>query len=168
MYEYVNITFYMSNKDGSGVLRGEDLYHTGLVVDDLDQSLEIIAARAGHRFARPLSTQARLRTPAGESTVPLRFTYSQGPGPLVELIQAVPGTHWQPVAGSGLHHLGYWADDVEAESAALADAGLPLEAAGLGPAGQVLWAYHYAHGAVRVELVARATKPFIDALVKGE
>jgi len=149
------------------VPQGEDLYHTGIVVDDFDKALAQLAAQAGHRFAEPMKSSLRLRTPAGESTVDLLVTYSCGPGPLIEVIQAVPGTHWQPVAGSGLHHLGYWVDDIGAESAALIAAGMPLEAAGLGPDDQVVYAYHYDEHSVRIELVDRAMKPFIDAWISG-
>jgi catechol 2,3-dioxygenase-like lactoylglutathione lyase family enzyme len=144
--------------------RGEDLYHTGVVVDDFDQALAQLSARAGHQFAEPMASSLRLRTPAGELTVDLLVAYSRGPGPLVEVIKAVPGTHWQPVAGSGLHHLGYWVDDIDAESAALSAAGMPLEAAGLGPDGQIFYVYHYEEDGVRIELVDRKMKPFIDEL----
>lgn len=144
------------------MLRGEDLYHTGIVVDDFDEALCRLTAQVGHRFGEPRKTRLRLRTAAGESTVELLVTYSCGSPPLIEVIQAVPGTHWQPVAGSGLHHLGYWADDIKAESAALSAAGLPLEAAGLGPDDQIVYVYHYGEGGIRIELVDRAMKPVID------
>lgn len=144
------------------MLRGEDLYHTGIVVNDFKESLDRLEAQAGHRFAEPMKYDVRLRTPSGESTVELLVTYSCGTGPLIEVIRAVPGTHWQPVSGSGLHHLGYWSDDIEADSKDLAAAGLPLEAAGLGPDDQVVYAYHHGEGGIRIELVDRAMKPVID------
>ena len=144
------------------MLRGEDLYHTGIVVEDFDESLDRLASQAGHIFAEPMKYDVRLRTPSGETTVELLVTYSCGTGPLIEVIRAVPGTHWLPVAGSGLHHLGYWSDDIDGDSAALAAAGLPLEAAGLGPDDQVVYAYHYVQGGIRIELVDRAMKPVID------
>lgn len=46
----------------------------------------------------------------------------------VEIIQSVPGTLWKPVAGSGIHHLGYWSDDVAADSAELAADGVDVAA----------------------------------------
>ena len=141
---------------------GEDLFHTGIVVDDFDQTLAELTARAGHQFAEPMASSLHLRTPAGDLTVDLLVAYSRGPGPLLEVIKAVPGTHWQPVVGSGLHHLGYWVDDIDGESAALTAAGMPLEAAGLGPDDQVVYVYHYDEGGVRIELVDRKIKPFID------
>jgi catechol 2,3-dioxygenase-like lactoylglutathione lyase family enzyme len=147
------------------VLRGEDLYHTGIVVADLDQALDDLAARGGYRFAEPMTADLSIRTPAGQSTVAFRATYSCGPGPLVEVIQQVPGTHWTPVAGSGLHHLGYWVDDIEAESAALVASGVPLEAAGLAPDGRVMYSYHYGGEGIRYEIVDRMAKPFIDAWI---
>lgn len=142
--------------------RAQDLYHTGIVVDDFDPALDQLTASGGHRFAEPMNSSVRLRTPSGETTVDLLVTYSCGPGPLVEVIKAVPGTHWQAVTGSGLHHLGYWVDDIEAESAALSAAGIPLEAAGLGPDDQVMYVYHYNEGGVRIELVDRSIKPMMD------
>lgn len=148
--------------------RGEDLFHTGIVVDDLGRALDELIARTGHRFADPMTWSLQLRTPDGEQTVDLCATYSRGPGPLIEVIEAVPGTHWRAVSGSGLHHLGYWVDDIGGESAALTKAGVPLEAAGVGPDGQVLYAYHFNADGIRIELVDRMMKPFIDQWTSPE
>lgn len=142
--------------------RGEDLYHTGIVVEDFDQALNQLGEYTGHQFTEPMESSVSLRTPTGELTAELLVAYSCGPGPLIEVIKSVPGTPWQSVAGSGLHHLGYWVDDIDAESAALTAAGLPMEAQGLGPDGQVLYVYHYNEGGVRVELVDRAIKSMMD------
>jgi len=145
------------------VLRPEDQYHAGIVVADLDATLEKLTALAGYQFADEYKGDNLVRTPDGESLVSMRFAYSLGPAPLIEVIQQCPGTVWMPVPGSGLHHVGYWVDDVEAESAALEAAGLSLEVAGVGPDGNPYWAYYSDGIGPRLELVSRAAKPMIDA-----
>ena len=77
--------------------------------------------------------------------------------PRLEIIQAVPGTLWEPAAGSGIHHLGYWSDDVAADSAALEERGYALEAAGQ------VWAYHRNPAGPRIELVNRVVQPGMEA-----
>ena len=37
--------------------------------------------------------------------------------PRVEVIQSVPGTLWVPAVGSGIHHIGYWSDDIARDAA---------------------------------------------------
>jgi hypothetical protein len=99
--------------------------------------------------------------------VTLKFTYSCPPAPQVEIIREVPGTIYTPEPGSGIHHLGYWADDVTAASAALEAAGAPLEAAGPGPDGRLVWAYHRPEGGPRYELVDSMAKPMMEAWWSG-
>jgi len=53
--------------------------------------------------------------PDGEATLDLVFTYSKTE-PRVEVIQSMPGTLWVPAEDSGIHHLGYWSDDVAADA----------------------------------------------------
>jgi len=74
----------------------------------------------------------------------------------MEVIQAVAGTLWMPAAGSGIHHLGYWSDDVAADSAALEAQGYALEAAGQ------VWAYHRSPAGPRIELVNRVVQPMLE------
>ena len=62
-------------------------------------------------------------TPDGEITVPMKMVYS-GADPRLELLQTVAGTVWTP-ADSGVHHIGYWSDDVESDLAALNPAEWP-------------------------------------------
>ncbi|HET6951515.1 MAG TPA: VOC family protein [Acidimicrobiales bacterium] len=150
------------------MLKPEGWYHTGIVVSEFDAALERLSAQAGYRFAEPLELEFPVRTAKGESAVTLRFTYSRPPGPQVEVIQEVPGTIYVPEPGSGLHHLGYWVDDVDAASAALEAAGAPLEAAGPSPDGTLMWAYHRPESGPRYELVRSDAKPMLEAWWNGE
>lgn len=100
-------------------------------------------------------------TPQGGVTVPMRMAYS-GTVPRVEILQTVPGTIWVP-ADSGLHHLGYWSDDVESDLATLEASGMRYEVKGFNPdgSGTLLWPYCKGRTGPRIELVSRAMEPFI-------
>ena len=71
----------------------------------------------------------------------MKMVYS-GAEPRLELLQTVPGTVWTP-ADSGVHHLGYWSDDVESDLATLESNGMTLEVKSYNPdgSGTLLWAY---------------------------
>jgi hypothetical protein len=71
------------------------------------------------------------------------------------VIQSIPGTLWTPGPGSGIHHLGYWSDDVAADAALLGSRGYPAEATGVRPDGTAVWAYHRSPSGPRRELVSR-------------
>jgi hypothetical protein len=105
--------------------------------------------------------------PDGEREVELRFVYSRNV-PRMEVIQAIEGTVWVPSAGSGIHHLGYWSDDVGGDGARLESSGYVLEAAGRVPNGSSPWSYHWAPGGVRVELIDRALQPMLERFWSDE
>ena len=86
-----------------------------------------------------------------------------GAEPRLEILQTVPGTVWVP-ADSGVHHLGYWSDDVESDLAALEANGMRYEVKSYNPdgSGTLLWAYCKGPAGPRIELVSRAMAPFIE------
>jgi hypothetical protein len=146
-------------------MKASDQYHAGIVVDDFDATLEDLAALFGYEFASPLalSTPVRL-TDDGQTTdrmIDLRFTYSVSV-PRVEIIQSIPGTLWIPATGSGIHHLGYWSDDLPADSSLLQERGYALEAYGARDDGTAIWAYHRGVVGPRIELVSRELLPFME------
>jgi hypothetical protein len=61
-----------------------------------------------------------------------------------------------PAPASGIHHLGYWSDDVTADAAHLTARGYAAEATGVRPDGTAVWAYHRNASGPRIELVSRA------------
>jgi hypothetical protein len=146
-------------------VRASDQYHAGIVVDDFDAALADLSALFGYEFASPLALSTPVRFPedgqTAERTIDLRFTYSVTV-PRVEVIQTIPGTLWIPAAGSGIHHLGYWSDDLGADSSLLEERGYPLEAAGARPDGTAIWAYHRGAAGPRIELVSRELLPFLE------
>ena len=80
--------------------------------------------------------------------------------PRLEIIQAIAGTIWEP-ASSGIHHLGYWSDDVAADSAALTAQGFELELHG-GPAEVPMFAYHRGASGPRIEILSRLVEPMFE------
>ncbi len=143
-------------------MKPENLYHTGIVVDDLDATLDRFTKVAGYRWTDVVEVDQVAQTPEGEVTIPMRMAYS-GTAPRLEILQTAPGTIWIP-ADSGVHHLGYWSDNVESDLATLEANGMRYEVKAFNPdgSGTLLWAYCKAPAGPRIELVSRAMKPFIE------
>ena len=143
------------------LMKAENLYHTGIVVDDLEATMEWLAKVAGYTWTDVVSVDQEAVTPDGEVTIPMKMVYS-GAEPRLELLQTVPGTVWTP-ADSGVHHLGYWSDDVESDLATLESNGLSVEVKSYNPdgSGTLLWAYAKGPVGPRIELVSRNMQPFI-------
>jgi hypothetical protein len=142
-------------------MNGADQFHVGVVVDDLESALDELADLFGYRWCPPMALPMPVVLPSGEQTVDLRFTYSVTT-PHVEVIQVIPGTLWVPVDGSGIHHLGYWSDDVGADAARLADRGYAMEATGVQPDGTPYWAYYRSPIGPRIELVSRQVQAGLE------
>jgi catechol 2,3-dioxygenase-like lactoylglutathione lyase family enzyme len=138
-------------------MKPTDLYHAGIVVDDFDATLGWFTDTAGYLWCEPYAGEQLVLTPDGERTIPMRLTYSIDE-PRLEILQAVPGTVWTP-ADSGIHHLGYWSDDIDGDAARLEQNGMKLEATAPLPDGATLFAYYKGSGRTRVELVNRIMQP---------
>jgi len=95
--------------------------------------MEWLTKLAGYTWTDVVEVEQVAQTPAGEVTIPMKMVYS-GADPRLELLQTVPGTVWAP-ADSGVHHIGYWSDDVESDLAALQAAGMDLEVKSYNPDG---------------------------------
>jgi catechol 2,3-dioxygenase-like lactoylglutathione lyase family enzyme len=143
-------------------VKPENLYHSGIVVDDLDATLDWFTKVAGYRWTDVVEVDQVAQTPHGEVTIPMRMAYS-GDAPRLEILQTAPGTIWVP-ADSGVHHLGYWSDDVESDLATLEANGMQCEVKSYNPdgSGTLLWAYCKGVAGPRIELVSRAMEPFIE------
>jgi Glyoxalase/Bleomycin resistance protein/Dioxygenase superfamily len=114
-----------------------ELYHTGLVVDDLDQAMNVLTSVAGLRWATPRVVSGTIRTSQGPLYRSSRFTYSVDGPHHVELIQHVDGTAWLTATGGRrVHHLGLWVDDLGAAMHSMQTRGLPAEFHGLDAQGR--------------------------------
>ncbi|HUC38303.1 MAG TPA: VOC family protein [Acidimicrobiales bacterium] len=137
----------------------EDLYHTGIVVEDFDAAMRWFTDVAGYRWCDELAVEQEVWTPEGERKVPIHFAYSMSE-PRLEVVEAVPDTVWAP-SGSGAHHLGFWSDDVDSDIEKLVRNGIHVEVKAPMPDGSSLWAYCHGPGAPRLELVSRSLEPMM-------
>jgi hypothetical protein len=143
-----------------------DLYHTGIVVHDLERAKAEMSEQLGITWGVQGTSEQPVVLEGCPATLTFGFAYSaQGPH-RIELVQAIPGTLWEVPRPGSAHHLGYWCDDVPAMSAALAARGLPLAARIDGPAPIVM---HRAASGLYVELVGRSLREmlFVQDLAAG-
>lgn len=143
-------------------MRAADQFHVGMVVPDLGRAQAGLSDLLGYEWTVGMTSEVAVRYPDGPGSVTLSLVYSVTE-PRVELVQEIPGTLWVP-ADSGVHHLGYWSDDVAADSAELLAAGYRHEVSGLDGDGRPYWAYHRSGAGPRIELVSSALRPVLTAL----
>ena len=144
-------------------MKAADQFHIGIVVDDFEGTLARLTGLFGYAWGPEFSGPTPVVLPTGPATPSLRFAYSTT-APRIEVIRSVPGQPlWQP-ADSGVHHLGFWSDDVVSDSATLAAQGYAPEVRGVRPDGAPYWAYHRPANGPRIELVSRALEPSMGQL----
>jgi hypothetical protein len=143
-------------------VRAADQFHVGIVAEDFDATLAELAHLFGYQWCEEVGGTIPVGLPTGVADIELRCVYSKST-PRLEVVRPVPGTVWIPAAGSGIHHVGYWSDDVAVDSAELERRGYAAEAVGVGPEGAPLWAYHRSPTGPRIELVARALQPGLES-----
>ncbi len=94
-------------------------YHLCFVVQDIEAATREMTETLGVAWS-PVR-DGRL----GEWDYRIVFSV-EGP-PFLELIEGPPGSPWDASAGSRFDHLGFWADEIEADKQALADRGARLD-----------------------------------------
>ena len=99
----------------------------------------------------------------GQTTIPLKFTYScEGPQH-VELLQGAPGTIWDGSDAPGVHHMGIWVDDVKETTERLMKEGWSLEIAQVSPEeGYGAFSYVRSPTGFLLEPVTRAALPAFE------
>lgn len=135
-------------------MKATDQFHIGIVVDDLEAALEELGGLFGYTWCPVFAIETPVVLPDGEMMLDLRFAYSTTE-PRVEIIRAVSGTPWVPAEGSGIHHAGYWSEDMAVDGRRLEAHGYAEEARGVLPDGTPIWAYHRSPTGPRIELVSR-------------
>jgi hypothetical protein len=145
------------------------LFKTGFLVTDLEGAMRDLGRWLGVAWTPVQQSRLVLATPNGREQVELRFVYSTGSPPYLELLESQPKGYYAAPTGAYLHHVGRWADDLAKASRALAGAGLPLEAAGVDASGRspAIFAFHRGAHGLRIELVDRALQPGFEAWLAG-
>jgi catechol 2,3-dioxygenase-like lactoylglutathione lyase family enzyme len=148
-------------------LRPQDLYHTGIIVPDLDAAMARLSALAGYRWITPLSYTLPFRTATGTRELTSTIVYSVQ-SPHVELLQEVPGSPWTAAPGNSVHHLGYFTDDLADTAELLESNGFTFEMTADVPGQDLaLFAYYVDPFGTRVEIVDRALFPDFSAFVQS-
>jgi hypothetical protein len=142
-------------------VKGQDQFHVGIVVDDLEAALAEHTELFGYQWCDVISVPTQVTLPDGDHELEFTFAYSVTV-PRLEMIRTMPGTLWEPAADSGIHHLGYWSDDVAADSAELVRRGFVTEATGHRPDGEPYWSFHRSTSGPRLELVSSSVKEGLE------
>ncbi len=150
-----------------GAVEPEDFFEIGLIVTDLEQARAELTATLGITFTDIMDGFLPMRDAAGNEESPrLRMCYSRQ-FPYLEVIEEQPGTRLTKPAGTALHHLGAWTDDLQAASAELEAKGFPLVTAGLydgeWPA---KWTYHMTSFGTLIELLDRSSQPAVEKIIR--
>ena len=135
-------------------------YHVGIVVPDVAAARVELSEQLGVTWGPVMHLDGTdLRDGAGRAIVlPTTICFSLE-SPHLELIEEVPGSVWVCNPHSNLHHIGFWSDDLPADSAHLAGTGCPLQLCGrAGDATPSQFAYHQGGLGVRVEVVDAALR----------
>jgi hypothetical protein len=142
-------------------MKAVDQFHVGIVVDDFESTLAELSALFGYEWGEEVAVPTPATLPTGDAVLDMRFAYSMT-SPRLEIIRTIPGTLWEPATGSGIHHLGYWSDDVAGDSEVLERRGFVFEAAGRPPDGAPHWSFYRAATGPRIEFVSRALQPAFE------
>lgn len=137
------------------MLHPDNLFHVGIAVRDLDISAAALSAAGACVFHPLIQVDHQVQTADGEATVHFAVRYSTGPFRF-ELIKEVAGTIWTASERS-LHHLGYWAQDLERSIAGLTEQGLPVTAR------TAWWSLHRTPDGYYIELLDEIRRPDLEA-----
>lgn len=142
------------------------LYHTGVIVDDLQGAMNLWGDALGVHWAPPLTSTAPMLCPTGIKEREIVFTYSlEGPHHIELLEQVNPAPYLNLTGGRHIHHLGYYTPDLAGESARLEALGLHQELSGVDDAGDVYRATFHINPVspgMWIELVDPSVAEFVD------
>jgi len=142
------------------------LFHVGVIVPRLESGLEHFSSVLGLSWMPIIETEVPVSGGDGgpDRVVALRFAYSVE-DPHLEVIEEAPGSVWVCNAGSNLHHIGFWAENLPAESRRLEASRCPVEIAGFTDSAErpALYTYHADPLGVRIELVDAGLRAGMEA-----
>jgi hypothetical protein len=129
------------------------MFHIGVIVEDLERGMAEWSDMLGLRWRSLVSGVSEIHRGGVVTAMPILAVYSVD-GPVhLELIALARGTVWDVL---GLHHVGYWSDDVAADIDRLVAGGASVEAQ-MQRDGKVLAAY-LTLSMSRIELIASASR----------
>lgn len=141
-----------------------ELYHVGIVVQDIEAASLRLSALLGCEWGPIMESELDVRDGDGNDLVlPNRARYSVQ-APHLELIEEKPGTVWVRNPYSNLHHIGFFTDELSREDRALQSLLCPLEIMGRsGHSAPITFTYHRDDDlGVRIEHVDRALREGLE------
>ncbi len=140
-------------------------YHVGIIVPELAEAKRGLTATLGLDWASDQRREMQINVDGELVDRDIRFVYSTGEPPHVELIEAnLPP--WE--LRDGLHHIGVWSEDIAADIEKYAAEKYRIRASGLNrkkhPGG---FAYLSSPSQLLVELVDTRGKPAFDRWLAG-
>ena len=142
----------------------QDIYHVGVRVKNIEAAMEEMGKGLQLTWCEVQVREQNAWLPGkGQTTIPLKFTYScEGPQH-VELLQGAPGTIWDGSDAPGVHHMGIWVDDVKETTERLMKEGWSLEIAQVSPEeGYGAFSYVRSPSGFLLEPVTRAALPAFE------
>src|SRR5712671_7162913 len=102
------------------------IWHIGIAVPDLENGQKELGNVFGLRWRPARVRKLTLADAAGRPyEVECHVAFSLGGPFAVEVWQAIPGTPLDIPESGGVHHIGYWVDDITAEAQRLSALGYP-------------------------------------------
>jgi hypothetical protein len=130
------------------------LYHIGILVADIDAAIEQYSKIYDESFRAPIEVTAGRFVQRDGSDAPLtcRLSYSTRGPMYVELIEAQGEGLWSAASIGGVHHVGMWSEDPEAQAKQLVADGGGWEAS-MYLAPEMIGMVFVRHRGVLIELV---------------
>lgn len=143
------------------------MHHFGIVVPDLDGAMDDLSSQLALTWAPVRHGERTVRHRGRLVTTDLRLTYSMEGPPHLELIGEARGTPWEPTGG-GIHHAGFWVQDLRGTGRLLTRAGMALEATYDAEDGGLLgFAYFTDANGFRVEILDDSRRQSFDDWLAG-
>ncbi|MEU4313232.1 VOC family protein [Nocardia sp. NPDC024068] len=139
-------------------MRARDQFHVGIVTTDVEATTAALSATLGYEWGRLIDSTVEVSGPRGPGEFALRCVFSIGE-PRLEVVRAIPGTLWEPAPGVGIHHIGYFSDDLAGDMDGLVEHGWQVEATREMSDGSLFFAFLANPAGFRVELVDRRAEP---------
>ena len=141
-----------------------EFFHVGIVVPDIDAGRARFTELLGIDWGPVMRTDLEVRDGDGnELVVPNVICYSTS-APYIELIEETPGTPWVCNEHSNLHHIGFFTEELTADSGQFNASRCPLELMdGRGDGPPWVFAYHRDPLGVRLELVNAEMRSMMEA-----
>jgi hypothetical protein len=93
------------------------MFHTGIVVTNLDQAMKDFGGAFGLSWAPPRESSSDLYCPTGIGKRQVKFTYSREGPHYLELVEQIDATAYEQVTGGPrIDHIGFHVEDIVGES----------------------------------------------------